>query len=322
MTPEPGSRKRVAILGATSHIAKGLIHSFCHEPDAELFLFARSTERVEAFLDSIGPARQLPIQVLPFSEFPYRRYDAVINCVGIGSPGKLRRDPYAIFEITELFDELVLRYLKEEPRALYLSLSSGAVYGTDFSQPPGEESQARFNANALDPAEYYGIAKLCSEARHRALKHLNIVDLRVFGFFSRFIDLGEGFLLSELVSCIKKGEEFVTGPEDIVRDFAHPDDLAALIRCVMNHEGINDVFDLYSAKPAGKFEIIEAFAKSGALKYRVTEEYDALTATGAKSNYFSRNRRAETIGYHPRFSSLDCILRETDAILRWTGGAR
>lgn len=319
MSQLPAPMKRVAILGATSHIAKGLIHSFCLAQDAELYLFARFPERVDAFLDSIRALPEQPIRVLPFSEFPFQRYDVVINCVGIGSPAKLRQDPYAIFEITETFDELVLGYLKSAPGALYLSLSSGAAYGTDFSEPPGEGTPARFNANALESTEYYGIAKLCSEAKHRALRELNIVDLRVFGYFSRFIDLGESFLLSELVSCLKSGQEFVTGPQDIVRDFVHPEDLAALVRCVIKEEHLNDVFDVYSAKPAGKFEIIEALARSGRLRYRVTEQYAAATATGTKSNYYSRNRKAERIGYRPRFSSLECILRES-AVMVGRGG--
>ncbi|HBG05021.1 MAG: hypothetical protein A2075_19875 [Geobacteraceae bacterium GWC2_58_44] len=320
MTASRASGKRIAILGATSHIAKGLTHNFCLAQDAELYLFARSPERVRAFLDSIRLPEHLPVRVLPFAEFTSHTYDVVINCVGIGSPSKLRQEPQAIFEITERFDEMVLGYLKGRPLALYVSLSSGAAYGTDFSDPPRETTPARFNANGMAPTEYYGIAKLCSEAKHRALKDLNIVDLRVFGYFSRFIDLGESYLLSEVVSCIMNGQELVTGAQDITRDFVHPEDLTALIRCLMKEERINDVFDVYSARPVGKFEIIEEFARTGALKYRVAEEYAALNATGAKSNYFSENRRAERIGYHPRFTSLDCILRETEAILARASG--
>jgi nucleoside-diphosphate-sugar epimerase len=315
MTGLSASRKRIAILGATSHIAMGLIHNFCLAQDAELCLFARSSERVRAFLDAHCPPGNPPVLVLPFSEFPSRPYDVVINCVGIGSPAKLRDDPYAVFEITERFDEMILNYLKGEWPALYLSLSSGAAYGAGFSEPPCESTPARYNANALQPSEYYGIAKLCSEAKHRALKHLNIVDLRVFGYFSRFIDLSQSFLLSEVVSCIVKQQELVTGPQEIIRDFVHPEDLAALVRCLMQQERINDVFDVYSARPVTKFEILEQFARSGALQYRVSGEYAPLNATGAKSNYFSENRRAGKIGYQPRFTSMACITKETEAIL-------
>lgn len=322
MTTAPLLRSRIAILGATSHIAKGLIQNFCAAQDAELLLYARKPGQVEAFLAAIGCAGLPQVRVFPVSLFTSHSCDAVINCVGIGSPTRLRQDPYAVFELTEEFDAMVLGYLKRESRVLYLSLSSGAAYGTDFSDPPGEKSPARFNANALSPTEFYGIAKLCSEAKHRALKDLNIVDLRVFGYFSRFIDLGESYLLSELVSCLKNGEEFVTGPHDLVRDYLHPDDLAALVRCLLQQERINDVFDVYSAAPAGKFEIIEELARMGALKYRVTGDYAQQAATGTKNCYYSLNRRAGSLGYTPTFSSLDCVLQETGAILGRKLGTR
>jgi len=315
MTEENVCGKRIAILGATSHIAMGVIHQFCGSNDLELYLFARSSEKLHAWLHSSGCAGKKTITVLPFDDFLKHRYDTVINCVGVGSPGKLAQDPLCVFHLTEQFDELVLGYLKQEASSLYLSLSSGAAYGTDFSEPASEDTPARFHANGISPSEYYGIAKLHCEAKHRALKDLNIVDLRVFGYFSRFIDLGERYLLSELMSCLKSGEEFVTGPQDIVRDFVHPEDLAALVRCLMTEGRINDVLDVYSTSPAGKFEILEHFAASGALKYRVDGGYAALNTTGAKNNYFSLNRRAERVGYRPRYSSLECIIKETEAIV-------
>lgn len=309
------SGKRIAILGATSHIAMGVIHQFCASDDLELYLFARATEKLQAWLHCCGFAGRKTVRVLPFDDFLKHRYDMVINCVGIGSPGKLAQDPLCVFRLTEQFDELVLGYLKQDESSLYLSLSSGAAYGTDFSEPASEETPARFHANGISPSEYYGIAKLHCEAKHRALKDLNIVDLRVFGYFSRFIDLGERYLLSELMSCLKSGKEFVTGPGDMVRDFVHPEDLAALVRCLVTEGRINDVLDVYSAGPAGKFEILDHFAASGALKYRVEAGYAALNTTGAKSNYFSLNRRAGRVGYRPRYSSLQCIIKEAEAIV-------
>jgi len=56
----------------------------------------------------------------------------VINCVGIGDPGKLRNEMSSIFRVTERFDNLVLDYLECHPSALYLNMSSGAAYGQDF----------------------------------------------------------------------------------------------------------------------------------------------------------------------------------------------
>lgn len=302
---------RVAILGATGHVAKGLIRSFIQAGDLELSLLARSPQRVEEFVASIGGGAA---RVLPMEDFAAIDCDTVINCVGIGSPMKHLDERCSVFELTRRFDDLVLGYLDRSPDTLYVSLSSGAAYGTDFLEPASETSQARFNANRLDRSEQYGIAKLHSEALHRSLGERNIADLRIFGYFSRFIDLGERFLLSEMASCMKSGETFVTGPQDIWRDFVGPDDLAALIRCLMRQERVNDVFDVYSAAPASKFQIIEHFAASGCLNYRVEGGYSAFNVTGAKERYYSENRRAENIGYMPRYTTLQSIEREIEAI--------
>lgn len=307
---------RIAILGATSHIAKGLIlglHASLHN---DLYLFARSPERIQFFLESVGAEKCQRIRIKPFIEFSDASYDVVINCVGIGNPAKLAAGLLSIFTITETFDHLILEYLKVHRDTLYINFSSGAAYGTDFSAPVAGTSQARFNINSIDPSEYYSIAKINSEAKHRAMKGYNIVDLRVFGYFSRYIDLEEKFLLSEIVSSIQKGKEFVTGPGNIVRDFINPQDLLRLIEACMARHNINDVFDVYSAKPATKFEILEYFALNHGLNYRVEAAYTAFTVTGYKDHYYSTNGKADSIGYVPRFSSIGGIESEINFILK------
>lgn len=307
---------RIAILGATSHIAKGLIFGFHGFEKSELFLFARSPERVKLFLQSIGAGDSQLIKIKPFSEFSDNDYEVVINCVGIGNPAKLANELSSIFNITEMFDNLVLEYLKDHCETLYLNFSSGAAYGTDFTAPVDTTSQAKFNINNMTTSEYYGIAKVNSEAKHRAMKDYNIVDLRVFGYFSRFIDLQENFLLSEMVTCIQKKQIFITGTGNIVRDFITPHDLLRLIKTCMVLNRINDVFDVYSSKPATKFEIIEHFSFYHGLNYRVEEEYTPLNVTGHKDNYYSMNTKAVSIAYAPEFSSIDGIENEVESLLK------
>lgn len=306
---------RFAILGATSHIAKGLILGLQGSVSNELVLFARSPERVQLFLVSIEAANSQFIKVKPFSEFSDNDYDVVINCVGIGNPAKLADELPSIFKITEVFDNLVLEYLKDHRKTLYVNFSSGAAYGTDFSAPVTETSQAKFNINAITANEYYGIAKVNSEVKHRAMNDYNIVDLRVFGYFSRFINLEEKFLLSEIVNCIKNGQEFVTCPGNIVRDFVITHDILGIINACIAQNCINGVFDVYSAKPATKFEIIEHFAKNYGLKYNVNDEYTTFNVTGSKDNYYSTNNKASSIGYAPMYSSIDGIEKEVNYLL-------
>lgn len=303
---------RVAILGATSHVAKGLIACWAPRRDRELFLYARSPERVDAFVDQLELFRG---EVHPFGEFGSAHYDVVVNCVGIGSPLRLKENLHEIFRLTSTHDDLVLDYLARYPQALYVSLSSGAAYGADFAAPVEEHSKARFGLNDLQAEEFYGIAKLHAEARHRALSGLNIVDVRIFGFFSRYIDLTEKFLLSEIIACVKEGRKLSTGPSEIWRDFLHPGDLAALIDCCIARGTLNAAYDAFSAQQVSKFEILRFFEETYCLRYEVDESFQPLTVTGQKDHYYPAGRKAREVGYAPLLTSLRGISVESCALL-------
>lgn len=305
--------KKIAILGATSHIAKGLIFHLGPAGEYDLRLFARSPDRVGEFLAVVGLGGRFRAKT--FEEFDRDSYDAIINCVGFGDPGKLKDAASAIFRVTETFDNLVLGHLGRHPESIYINFSSGAVYGTDFASPADEKCQAIFDINPIDPAGYYGIAKLHSEARHRAMKDFRIVDLRIFGYFSRFIDLHAEYLMSEVVSSVLHGKEFVTGPDDIVRDYIHPEDLASLVKLCTAKRDLNDAFDVCSLRPARKIEILEKYSSLYGLRYAVRESPSTLSATGKKTNYYSTNGRVRRIGFVPRFTSLDSVIQETKHIL-------
>lgn len=92
---------RVAILGATSHIARNLLTFFAREPGTELWLFARRPAAVNEFLRAEG----LPEAAWCGSDFSeLRRSDCmlVINCVGAGTPTRLRGDTLSNwFTLTE-----------------------------------------------------------------------------------------------------------------------------------------------------------------------------------------------------------------------------
>lgn len=305
----------IAILGATSHIAKGLISAFLATGEHDLLLYARSPELLRLFVSSIGAAEHPSIRIMPVSEFGNYEYDVIINCIGIGNPGKLQQGLHAIFGVTETFDNLILDHIKRHVHTLYINLSSGAAYGTAFGAPVDAATPCTFNINGLQASDYYGIAKLHAEAKHRALPELNIVDLRIFGYFSRFIDLSEKFLLSEIVDCLRHGREFTTNSGNIMRDYVNQYDLLSLIHACMTRHRINDVFDVYSAKPATKFEIIEHFALQHGLKYRVIADHEIQSATGSKNYYYSTNDHALSLGYKPAFTAIEAIESEVGHIL-------
>ncbi|PKL19096.1 MAG: epimerase [Spirochaetae bacterium HGW-Spirochaetae-5] len=307
---------KIAILGATSHIAKGLIFSFLNNTNYSLYLFARDTSSVNFFLES-NSLISGEIEVLIFDRFFDHHYDVIINCIGIADPGKLKDSGSSIIFVTETFDNMILDYLKERKEALYINFSSGAVYGTAFNKPVDYSSLSGIHVNEITEKDYYRLAKLYSEAKHRSLKEFNIIDLRVFSYFSRYIDLNTKFLMTDIVNAIINDDIFVTTDENIVRDYVHLDDLFGLINCCITKKNINDVFDVYSREPIEKFELLKVLNKEFGLKFIIENSISLVNATGSKSVYFSENKHASIIGYEPFYSSVDTILFEIEKVLNY-----
>lgn len=300
--------KKIALLGATGYIGKSLLYEFFDDSEkVELFLFSRSKDKVKVLLKD--KPKSLIAKVYSFVEFSLHDYDVVINCTGIGSPVVLNEQPESIFKVTEEIDNMVLAYLSEKPKTLYINLSSGAVYGDNFQKPITKETKTILNINNI--SEYYSIAKINAEAKHRAIRNLNIVDLRVFAFFSRFVDDSSGFLMSEIINCIKNRKVFKTNNENIVRDYISPKDLFLLIKSVMKKKNINDFFDVYSLKPVKKFELLASLEKKYKLKYSINKASKNVGVL-SKKVYYSKDRKLKKIGYLPKLSSLEGIEVEID----------
>ncbi|MBF0329417.1 MAG: NAD(P)-dependent oxidoreductase [Nitrospirae bacterium] len=308
---------KIAILGASSHIAKGLINNFLSSKDFKLYLFSRTQRNVCDFLRSIGISETGCEIHEGYDNFADSSYDAVINCVGVGTARKLQGDYTKYFTVTEEYDNMVLRYLNNNcPGALYISLSSGAVYGRECSVPAEEDSLNCIRVNNIAPEDYYAVVRLNAEAKHRAFKGLKIVDLRIFSYFSRFADLADGYFITDIIDCIMNNKILITDGADMVRDYLHPDDLFSMIVKCINAGGINAAFDVVSARPVKKKEIIEYFFSQYGLRYKIEQALGEDSATGFKSVYYSNYRSAEKIGYSPKFSSKDTIIQESNCILK------
>lgn len=303
---------KIAVLGANGHIAKSLVFNFSRNGWRNVHLFARSKEKVAAFLELTGCRRY---RIHQFDELERYDYRAVINCVGAGTPAKVKVAGGEIFSLTEDFDNIVLRYLRRRPRAKYINFSSGAVYGTSFSEKVNDSSRLSIGVNGMKPDEYYGIAKLHSEAKHRAMPASHIVDIRVFSYFSRFIDLESGYFLTEIIKCLKAGRTFVTNRRDFMRDFISPEDLFALVALIIRGRAFNGAMDAYSSSPVNKFRLLDFFERKYSLKYAFDGDLVFNGPTGEKSLYYSGSRKAACIGYRPKFSSIAGIAAETAEIM-------
>jgi len=308
---------RIAIIGATSQIAKDLIQLFADksEEGVALFLFARRSEAVSEWLTKSKLAGRR-YSVADFSAFGSQEFDAVINFVGVGNPAQAKAMGNSIFDITLRYDEMVLNYLQDHPVCRYLFLSGGAAYGSDFLDPVSRDTRAIVAINNLQPQEWYGVAKLHAECRHRSYPELPIIDIRIFNYFSRTQDISARFLITDILRAIREGTVLETSSDYIVRDFLHPEDFYNLVRALLFSPAVNAAVDCYSRAPIDKFTLLSEMQSRFGLKYEIMGASAAVNATGIKPNYYSLNTRAADFGYQPTLTSLDGVLHETKAILQ------
>lgn len=304
----------IAILGASSQIAKDLIFSFAKAGRRDLLLYVRSTDRTSAWVVEHG--LQHACSVHHHDTYGLMPHDVVINFVGVGDPMRTAEMGSAILPITAHFDGLVMAGLEQHPHRRYLFLSSGAVYGNSFTEPATADTQATIAINAIRPQDGYAMAKLYAEVGHRGRPDLAIVDLRVFNIFSRTHDINARFFITDIVRAIRDKRSLQTSTDYMVRDFMHPQDFHQLVECLLAAPRANCAIDCYSREPIDKPLLLQTMAEHFGLHYEVVAGTTAsVNATGAKPFYYSLNRKAAEFGYQPQWSSLEVILTETAAIL-------
>jgi nucleoside-diphosphate-sugar epimerase len=306
---------RLAILGATSQIAKDLVQSFAAQSSHELVLYARRPDAVAQWLTRVGLAGRYA--VADFAAFSAaEHFDAILNFVGVGDPAQAAAMGASIFDITLKYDELALDYVRQHPACRYIFLSSGAAYGASFEAPVDANTKAIIAINNLQPQDWYAVAKLHAECRHRALAHLPIVDIRVFNYFSHTQDMDARFLITDIVRAIRDKTVLKTSAAYMVRDYLHPSDFYGLVSAILASPAANAALDCYSKAPIDKTTLLTALQEKFGLQYEVVHTAAGVNATGTKPHYYSLNKRAEDFGYEPELTSLDGILKEVVAQIR------
>jgi nucleoside-diphosphate-sugar epimerase len=297
---------RLAILGATSQIAKDLVQSFAAQGHHELVLYARRPDAVLQWLSSVGlEGRYVVADLTIFSTDEH--FDAILNFVGVGNPAQAAAMGASIFDVTLQYDELALSYVRQHPNCRYIFLSSGAAYGASFDAPVDANSKATVAINNLQPQDWYGVAKLHAECRHRSLAPLPIVDIRVFNYFSHTQDMSARFLITDILRAIRDKTVLKTSADYIVRDYLHPFDFCNLLNAILAAPAVNAVVDAYSKSPIDKPTLLASMQEKFGLQYELVQKVTGVNATGSKPHYYSTNRRAEDFGCKPTFTSLMCI---------------
>lgn len=306
---------RLAILGATSQIAKDLVQSFAAQSSHVLVLYARRPDVVTQWLNRIGLTDRYA--VAEFAAFnTEEHFDGILNFVGVGDPAQAKAMGATIFDITLKYDELALNYVRQHTACRYIFLSSGAAYGSSFDEPVNEKTNSAIAINTMQVQDGYAVAKLHAECRHRALSHLPIVDLRIFNYFSHTQNIAARFLITDILRAIRDKTIFITSSDYIVRDFLHPSDFYQLVNLVLDHPSVNMVIDCYSKTPIDKFELLELMKEKFKLNYKIIDDMDSVNSISYKKYYYSLNYIAEKIKYTPKYSSKECILIESERLIK------
>lgn len=299
--------QKIGILGANSKIAQDLIYNLFKKANHELYLFGRATDQIKKWIDTMG----ITATICSYDRLDYDvyKFDSIINFIGVGNPSKAVRIGASIIEITEKFDNLALLYTRNSG-CKYINLSSGAVFGGDFKDPANYKTQSTIEINSLKSHDWYGIAKLYSECKHRALTDLSIVDLRVFNYIGPSTDINDQFLITDIYRSINSQELFETSGDDIVRDFLSDQEFFKIIDLILNEpRPINTAFDCYTKSPISKFELLRQLKEVWGLNYEIKDNSFGVNGTGFKSNYYSTNYSLKAYGYLPTNTSLENILR-------------
>lgn len=296
---------RIAILGATSMLAADYAAFSMAQPSAVRFsLFARNADQIKAALAYRGVTAEADCR--PLDTFDSGEWDAIISFIGVGDPARAIAMGADILQITRYWDDRILDYLRRNTQCRYVFLSSGAALGLAAAQPSAADTTARFAINDLGPSAYYGISKFYAEAVHRASAPLSIIDIRIFNYISRFADLGHRFFINEAIASIKNSVTLHVDANNMWRDYLDISDFHGLMTACLNApSNYNRPIDAYSRSPASKAEILKMLQEDFGLDYRVSN--GGIDATGSKSDYYSKDRTAETLGYQPRFSSIETI---------------
>ena len=306
---------KIAIFGATSQIAKDLVLSFSKKNNHDLVLFARRPVAVTEWTALVGLSDRY--LVADFESFTAdKNFDAIINFVGSGNPAQTVAMGASILDVTLQYDEIALDYVKQHPACRYLFLSSGAAFGSSFDEPANGNTKAVIAINDLKPQDWYAVAKLYAECRHRSLPHLPIVDVRVFNYFSRTLDISAGFLITDILRAIRDQEVLKTSPDYIVRDFVTPSDFYKLVISLLAAPATNAAVDCYTLAPIDKRTLLAVMQDKFGLRYEITAANASVNATGSKPHYYSLNTRAADFGYQPALTSLEGVLQEAALLLQ------
>lgn len=299
---------RIAILGATGHVSKCALWAYSNNPENEFFLFSRSKDKTERMMKGFSGLSYRIIE--GYELFAQNKYDVIFN--GTGFWDGPDANPLDMFYLTEKFDNMIIQYQIDNPECISIHISSGAAYLNDYKVPIDDDTYSRLNINSIGKGDYYSVAKINSEVKHRAYAGLNIVDLRLFGFFSRFMSLEYKYLLSAIISCIKEHRRLTCVGSNFWRDYIHLEDFRTVLEGISNQSRLNIGIDIRSTNPISRDDMVSLFQNEYGLMVEWKDDDSLVSKTGNKPYYYSTRRNPI---YEPTYSSIESIKTEVKYFL-------
>ncbi len=308
---------RLAILGATSQIAKDLVIQLGPKTELHLGLFTRRPADVARWLH-LNPVKATTF-VGSYDDLSGTSpaYDAIINFVGSGDPARTQLMGAEIMAVTYDFDNIALQYLKLNPTCRYIFMSSGAAFGGGFDVPANNRTPSSFPLNQLRSQDWYGISKMYAETRHRAEQDYAIVDLRIFNYFSSTSDIEARFLITDALRAIRDKTLLRTAPNNIWRDYVGPREIMQIVERIIQSVPQNIAIDCFSSAPIDKISMLSCLQNEFGLDYEFVDESAGVNATGGKLHYYSQNQLANRVfGYSPKMTAMEVLLEQSRELLR------
>ena len=303
---------KIAIFGSTSQIAIDLLNYFEDYSGYTFFLFGRDRN---ALFDIASKLNIDASKTFPYDCFPESgEFDVIINFIGITSSNRNRKSKESIFYVSKYYDELVLSYLKKNPRTKYIFLSSGAAlnYQKVKENVIYEKNFSDLNFNLLKDSDVYTFTKGHIEEKHRILKDFNIIDLRIFSYFSHTLNSKNRFLMTEIVDCLCRNKIFKTSSQNIYRDYISPKDLGNIIKIIIDDVNKNYSFECYSRLHLSKFKLLESLKDEFHLRYEIDKSLNFQLNDKLKINYYPMSHDLQNYGYKPEMTSLETLVHECE----------
>lgn len=224
---------KIIIIGAGGHVGKSLTYEF-ESLGFEVLKYNRTL--YDGFLP-LSSFRDAP------------ESDILINCLGVGTPQKEKEYGTSLVDLELTWNNNCLYYIKKYPECHYFYFSSGVA-------------NPKYKNDSI-----YSRTKVYIEDINNSLNS-NTHNLRLYSYFTRFIDIDNTQFLPSIIRAIKNRETLYVNRTEIIRDYIHPLDIMKTILHIMKYCNKMKVSDLSSGLPISKKEVLSYFSDNYNLKWK------------------------------------------------------